>query len=80
MAKVSQLTKLEEILKKELNTTKLHSSGLASGGCINEGQSYDTDYGKVFVKVNANSEVPLIEFRDLRCSPAWRGGNLLFYY
>ena len=60
MAKAFQLTKLEEILKKELNTTNLHSLGLASGGCINEGQSYDTDYGKIFVKVNEKPEVPLI--------------------
>ena len=57
MAKASASRKLEDILKKELNTTKCQALGFTSGGCINEGQSFDTDHGKVFVKLNGNSEV-----------------------
>lgn len=57
MAKGSHPLKLEEILKKELHTTKCQGLGFASGGCINEGQSFDTDHGKIFVKVNDKSGV-----------------------
>lgn len=57
MAKSSFPLKLEEILKKELQTTQCHGLGHACGGCINEGQSFDTDNGKVFVKVNDKSGV-----------------------
>lgn len=56
MARASQVSKLEEVLKKELNTTTCKSLGFASGGCINEGQGYDTDHGKIFVKLNEGSE------------------------
>ena len=59
MAKSLQVSKLEEILQKELNTTKLKPLGFATGGCINEGQSYLTENGKIFVKVNEKSEVNL---------------------
>ena len=59
MAKSLQVSKLEEILQKELNTTKLKPLGFANGGCINEGQSYLTENGKIFVKVNEKSEVNL---------------------
>ncbi|XP_068678289.1 ketosamine-3-kinase-like [Montipora foliosa] len=56
MARASRVSEIEEILKKELNTTKFKSLGSASGGCINEGHSFDTDHGKIFVKVNEKSE------------------------
>ncbi|KAJ7386944.1 fructosamine 3 kinase [Desmophyllum pertusum] len=56
MAEASRPLKLEEFLKKELNTTKCQGLALASGGCISEGRSFDTDHGKIFVKVNAKSE------------------------
>lgn len=59
MAKSLQVSKLEEILQKELNTTKLKPLGFATGGCINQGQSYLTENGKIFVKVNEKSEVNL---------------------
>lgn len=35
----------------------LKSTGHSGGGCISEGQSYDTDSGRVFVKINHKSEV-----------------------
>lgn len=54
---MARVSKLEEILRKELGTTKCKSLGFASGGCINEGQSFDTDQGKIFVKLNEKSEV-----------------------
>lgn len=51
---------MEAKLKKELGTTMLKSAGHAGGGCISEGQSYHTDTGKVFVKLNHKSEVFVI--------------------
>ncbi|MEQ2220781.1 fructosamine 3 kinase [Ilyodon furcidens] len=51
---------MEAKLKKELGTTMLKSTGHAGGGCISEGQSYDTDHGRVFVKINHKSEAKLM--------------------
>ncbi|XP_047427621.1 ketosamine-3-kinase isoform X2 [Mugil cephalus] len=48
---------MEAKLKKELGTTMLKSTGHSGGGCISEGQSYDTDSGRVFVKINHKSKV-----------------------
>lgn len=48
---------MEAKLKKELGTSVLKSTGHSGGGCISEGQSYDTDFGRVFVKINHKSEV-----------------------
>lgn len=59
MAKSLQVSKLEEILQKELNTTKVKHLGFATGGCISEGQSYLTENGRIFVKVNEKSGVNL---------------------
>ncbi|XP_020629425.1 ketosamine-3-kinase-like [Orbicella faveolata] len=55
MAKGLHSLKLEEILKKELQTTQCQGLGFAGGGCISEGKSFDTDHGRVFVKVNDKS-------------------------
>lgn len=57
MVRVLCVFKIEEILKKELNIIKFKSLGFVSGGCINEGYSFDIDYGKIFVKVNERFEV-----------------------
>uniref|UniRef100_A0A1A7WJZ0 protein-ribulosamine 3-kinase n=1 Tax=Iconisemion striatum TaxID=60296 RepID=A0A1A7WJZ0_9TELE len=51
---------MEATLKKELGTSKLKSTGHAGGGCISEGQSYETDTGRVFVKSNHKSEAKLM--------------------
>lgn len=48
--------KMESVLKKELNTTRLKTLGFAGGGCISQGQSYETDSGRVFVKVNHKNQ------------------------
>lgn len=48
---------MEAKLKKELGTSVLKATGHSGGGCISEGQSYDTDSGRVFVKINHKSEV-----------------------
>ena len=69
----SQVRNFEKVLKKELNTAKLQHLGFASGGCINEGQSYDTDHGKIFVKLNEKSEV----LQHLRNNSRSIQGNLL---
>ncbi|KAI3359746.1 hypothetical protein L3Q82_014121 [Scortum barcoo] len=51
---------MEAKLKKELGTTTLKATGHSGGGCISEGQSYDTDTGRVFVKINHKSEAKLM--------------------
>lgn len=51
---------MEAKLKKELGTTMFKSTGHSGGGCISEGQSYDTDTGRVFVKINHKSEAKLM--------------------
>lgn len=53
-------TDLEEILKRELNTTKAKSCGRVGGGCISEGTEYDIDSGRVFVKINTKQEARLM--------------------
>ena len=53
----SAVSSMEKLLKKELGTSKLVSFGHAGGGCISDGRSYDTDTGRIFVKVNTKSEV-----------------------
>ena len=50
--KMASFFSFEQTLQKQLNTTKFQGLGHASGNCINEGQSYETDFGKVFVKWN----------------------------
>lgn len=57
MAKEATSGKLVDLLKKELKCEKCESLGFESGGCISEGKSFDTDNGKIFVKMNTKSEV-----------------------
>ncbi|XP_012695195.1 ketosamine-3-kinase [Clupea harengus] len=47
---------MEAQLKRELETSMLKATGHSGAGCISEGQSYDTDNGRVFVKINHKSE------------------------
>ncbi|GCB65612.1 ketosamine-3-kinase isoform X4 [Scyliorhinus torazame] len=47
---------MESLLKRELNTVALKTLGHAAGGCISQGQSYETDSGRVFVKINHKSQ------------------------
>uniref|UniRef100_A0A3Q3WQF1 protein-ribulosamine 3-kinase n=1 Tax=Mola mola TaxID=94237 RepID=A0A3Q3WQF1_MOLML len=51
---------MEAKLKKELGTSMLRSAGHSGGGCVSQGQSYDTDSGRVFVKINHKSEARLM--------------------
>nr|XP_054749571.1 ketosamine-3-kinase-like [Lytechinus pictus]XP_054749572.1 ketosamine-3-kinase-like [Lytechinus pictus]XP_054768893.1 ketosamine-3-kinase-like [Lytechinus pictus] len=46
---------MEKILKDAVGATTIKSMGRAGGGCISDGQSYDTDKGKFFVKINEQS-------------------------
>lgn len=55
--KLVAIITMEAKLKKELGTAMLKSTGHSGGGCISEGQSYDTDNGRVFVKINHKKEV-----------------------
>ncbi|XP_005407241.1 PREDICTED: ketosamine-3-kinase [Chinchilla lanigera] len=47
---------MEELLRRELGCSSVKATGHSGGGCISQGQSYDTDQGRVFVKVNSKSE------------------------
>ncbi|XP_055264232.1 ketosamine-3-kinase isoform X1 [Moschus berezovskii] len=47
---------MEELLKRELGCDSVKATGHSGGGCISQGQSYDTDKGRVFVKVNPKPE------------------------
>ncbi|XP_004621122.1 ketosamine-3-kinase [Sorex araneus] len=47
---------MEALLKQELGCSSVKATGHSGGGCISQGQSYDTDKGRVFVKVNPKAE------------------------
>ncbi|GAB6022736.1 hypothetical protein CHUAL_006831 [Chamberlinius hualienensis] len=47
---------MDEEIKAKLKTKLLKRTGRGGGGCINEGECYETDQGKVFVKRNSKSE------------------------
>ncbi|GAB1599617.1 hypothetical protein Ahia01_000239000 [Argonauta hians] len=47
---------MEEKVRFEMGFQYLKACGPGGGGCVNHGQSYDTDRGKVFVKYNNDSE------------------------
>ncbi|XP_050842879.1 ketosamine-3-kinase-like [Serinus canaria] len=48
---------VEDALKEALGTAVLRSTGHVGSGCISQGRSFDTDHGRVFVKMNFQSEV-----------------------
>ncbi|XP_033126776.1 ketosamine-3-kinase-like [Anneissia japonica] len=47
---------MENILKKELGVKTVKCVGSTAGGCISDGQSFETELGKYFLKVNTQSE------------------------
>ncbi|KAM9638516.1 fructosamine-3-kinase isoform 2-T2 [Morphnus guianensis] len=47
---------MEDALRRELGTAVLRPTGYLGGGCISQGQSYDTDRGRVYVKSNSKAE------------------------
>lgn len=57
---------MEELLRRELGFSSVKATGHSGGGCISQGQSYDTDRGRVFVKVNSKAEVRAAAGRGLR--------------
>lgn len=57
MARVVSNEVLEKFLKQELPTNQLEYTGHFGGGCINEGQSFKTDLGVLFVKTNKKDGV-----------------------
>ncbi|KAK2112466.1 hypothetical protein P7K49_012213 [Saguinus oedipus] len=50
---------MEELLRRELGCGSVRATGYTGGGCISQGRSYDTDRGRVFVKVNSKAETGL---------------------
>ncbi len=52
---------MEELLKGQLCLQNLKPLGGSVGGCISNGQSYQTDTGKtIFVKSNSKKEVSIL--------------------
>ncbi|XP_029456132.1 ketosamine-3-kinase-like isoform X2 [Rhinatrema bivittatum] len=47
---------MEALLREALGTSVLAPTGHSGGGCISQGQSYRTDKGSVFVKINHKPE------------------------
>ncbi|NWI68690.1 KT3K kinase, partial [Todus mexicanus] len=47
---------MEAALRQALGSAVLRPTGHSGGGCISQGQSYDTDHGRVYVKSNAKAE------------------------
>ena len=47
-------------IKEALATTVLEGTGRGGGGCINEGEVYRTDTGKVFLKRSSKEKVYFI--------------------
>ena len=50
-------SRMEELLRKELSATVVKSLGRSSGGCISDGQSFEVDSGRIFVKHNVDKNV-----------------------
>ena len=57
MDMTTDAAEIEDILKQELNTVKLIDTGIKGDGAISSGCSYDTDRGRVFVKINKTTLV-----------------------
>nr|XP_033818076.1 ketosamine-3-kinase-like isoform X1 [Geotrypetes seraphini] len=51
---------MEELLRRGLNTSVVKAFGGSAGGCISQGQSYETDRGLVFVKINSKPEAKMM--------------------
>ncbi|KAG9461598.1 hypothetical protein GDO78_016296, partial [Eleutherodactylus coqui] len=59
---VTSTASMEALLKKELSLSDVKPSGHSGGGCISQGQSYDTDKGCFYVKLNHKSQArPMFE-------------------
>ena len=62
---------MEELLKRELGLKTLKAvGGRATGGCINNGQSFHTDKGSIFVKSHDSHKVSaatLYQCRSCSC-------------
>lgn len=59
---------MDELLKRELGLNLLKPTGRKASGCINEGQTYETDSGYLFIKRNKGSQAKLMfdsEFASL---------------
>ena len=60
--------RMEALLRRELATSKVIALGRSGGGCISEGQSYETDTGRVFVKHNSD---PKVKHRSISFQSSW---------
>ncbi|XP_068118444.1 ketosamine-3-kinase-like [Hyperolius riggenbachi] len=47
---------MESLLKRELGCPQVKAAGHSGGGCISQGQSYDTELGRLYVKDNHKAE------------------------
>ena len=48
---------MEALLKETLRLDRCTAFGSGGGGCISSGQSYETDKGRIFVKINKEPDV-----------------------
>ncbi len=48
---------MEKLIQKELGYSTMKTFGSGGGGCISNGQSYKTEQGKIFVKMNSKPKV-----------------------
>lgn len=51
------LERMEALLRRELGTSVLRPTGHSGGGCISHGESFHTDQGRIYVKINSRAEV-----------------------
>ena len=58
-----------EKIQEALGTKVFKSTGHGGGGCISEGQTYETDTGRVFIKYNKKSDGSGVSWQlALNCS------------
>ena len=51
---------MEALLQNELASSRVVSLGRGGGGCISDGQSYETDSGRVFVRRNSDQKATIL--------------------
>ena len=70
---------LSNVLRRELGAQSVKTIGGGGGGCISQGQGYQVDAAKVFVKMNDKKGVSILQDANLRgfrasMNPRFEGG------
>lgn len=53
---------MDLLIKETLNYSYVKKTNIRGGGCINNGEAFNTDKGTIFVKYNSKSEVSSFHF------------------